>query len=303
MDASNLLEDEQKKQAGGGVIAGSGGVASQGANQQPTGSGFTNLQTYLDANKGQGQGVAQDIVSEGQKGVDTARAAADKTANAWADQTSQKVNTAATEASNQVAQGNTGSVYGGPVNAQAAEGYNDIEKNYQNVKNQANSYANDYNAQKSTLQNKYGYGNGFGALDTFLGRQDGRQTIQDWQGKVDTGSTAQAAQKVNSAIQGGIGQVDKAKTDYKTAQDLKAAQEADHASRVEGVSTAAPLPTTPQAPTRQEATTATPFVTNAAGTAPASVLGIASQVYDTPEEAPKADPYAKALQWLKNHKF
>lgn len=192
----------QAKASPGGILAGSGGAASAQA-AQPVGSGFTNLQTYLSANKGQGGQIADSIISEGQKGVDKARTAADETANAWADGVTQKANDGAADIN---------SPYGGPTDASKETGLNDLETNYQNVKKGADAYAGDYQSQKAGLMKANNYGVGFGALDTFLGRQDGSQKIADWQKNVDTGSTAGAVKKANEGIQG-------AQTDLKFRQN------------------------------------------------------------------------------------
>ena len=186
----DLELQNQAKASPGGILAGSGGAASAQP-AQPTGSGFTNLQTYLSANKGQGGQLADSIVSEGQKGVDTARDAADKTADTWADGVVQDANSGAAD---------TNSTYGGPTDASKVAGLNDLEKNYQNVRDGANNYAGDYQSQKAGLMKANNYGVGFGALDTFLGRQDGASKIADWQKNVDTGSTAGALQKANTGI-------------------------------------------------------------------------------------------------------
>lgn len=230
----DLELQNQQKAGAGGVIAGSGGAASPTPGAQPAGSGFTNLQTYLAANKGQGVGVAGDIVSEGQKGVDSARKAADQYADTWATGGVQQANQAGQDAAAKYDAGraeveadpnNTegayaaarGTVYGGPANAQAIQGYNDLEKNYQNVKTTADNFAGDYNTQKAGLQNKYGYGSGFGALDTFLGRQDGKDTISGWQKGVQPGSAAGQIGKVTDAIAGGQRAVSDAQTAYNAA--------------------------------------------------------------------------------------
>jgi hypothetical protein len=120
------------------------------------------------------------------------------------------------------------STYGGPKTAQDVGGYNDLEKAYQNVKNTATGYAGDYGTQKAGLQQKYGYGSGFAALDTFLGRQDGKDQIQGWAAGVNPGSAEAQVAKVNSAIAGGQKAVSdaqanfqKANTDAKNARSMK----------------------------------------------------------------------------------
>lgn len=195
MATQDELDLQNQQKAGtGGVIAGSGGAASAQPGAQPAGSGFTNLQTYLSANKGQGGQVADQIIAEGQKGVDTARNAADKTAGAWADGAAQRALSGPSEVN---------SVYGGPIDSTKDAEYNQLEKNYQDVRKGADAYAGDYQTQKAGLMKANNYGVGFGALDTFLGRQDGGQKIADWQKNVDTGSTAGAVQKANTAIKSG----------------------------------------------------------------------------------------------------
>jgi hypothetical protein len=210
-------EDELKQGgAGGQVLAGSGGAAGASPTQA-VGSGFTNLQKYLSANQGSGQGVAQDIVDQGQDAVNVARTTADTQAKTWGDNGVQMANQAAADASNpyttaaQALQADPNanitnpytSTYGGPQSAQDVQGYNDLDKAYQNVKNTATSFANDRMTQQAGLQKKYGYGSGFAALDGFLGRQDGRDKIQGWAAGVNPGSAAAEAARVNQAIAAG----------------------------------------------------------------------------------------------------
>lgn len=247
-------EEEQKQGgAGGQVLAGSGGAAS--GSQQAVGTGFTNLQKYLSANKGEGQGIAGDITSQGQKAVDTARNTADTAANTWADAGAQQANTAATNAAstyenaanalradpNYDPVGVRGTTYGGPQSAQDVQGFNDLDKAYQNVRNTATSFANDRATQQAGLQNKYGYGSGFAALDTFLGRQDGKDQIQGWAAGVNPGSADAQVARVNSAIAGGKQQVtdaqagfDKANREAKTARSMDANPQT-HNSPVPGI--------------------------------------------------------------------
>lgn len=216
-------EDElnQQGKAGGQVLAGSGGAAT-GATQA-VGTGFTNLQKYLDANKGQGTGLANDITSEGQKAVDTARSAADTQASGFVDYATQQANSGADNvvgaidtSINQVKnnyQDRAGALeaqkltYGGPADAQAVQGSNDLDKAYQNVRNTGTGYASDRATQQAGLQKKYGYGSGFGALDTFLGRQDGKEQIQSWAQGINPGSAQGAYDKANQAIEGAKGRV------------------------------------------------------------------------------------------------
>jgi len=237
-------EDELKQggTAGGQVLAGSGG-AGGASPAQAAGSGFTNLQTYLTANKGQGQGLANEITQQGQAAVDTAKAKANTDATNWADAGVKSAENAANTAANtynsttealkadpnyQYGNNVWGTTYGGPQTAQDFKsesnfGVNDLDKAYQNVKNTASSFANDRATQQAGLQQKYGYGAGFAALDTFLGRQDGRDKIQGWAAGVDPGSAQGQIDRVNQAIAGGKQTVATAQSGFEQAnRDAKA---------------------------------------------------------------------------------
>lgn len=232
-DQEDLLQQQQQKAAGGGVIAGSGGVGSQAPGN--TGTGFTNLQTYLSANKGSGGGIADNIISQGQEAVSGARKTADDLTAAWEKNALQDVNSASQNASsvyndasaafqadpNYNPTGVRGTTYGGPQSAQDymsnGVGVNDLEKNYQNVTKAAQGFAGDMNTQKAGLQKQYGYGAGFGALDTFLGRQDGRDKIQGWAAGVDPGNASGAIGRVNDAITGGKKSVADAQSGFEAA--------------------------------------------------------------------------------------
>jgi hypothetical protein len=213
----NLDEQNQQKSGAGGVIAGSGGAGSQGPTT--TGTGFTNLQKYLSANQGSGGAIADNIISQGQNAVSDAQKTADTGAAAWADQGVQNVNDGVSTITGQVDTA-IGSLeadrknrqpaydaqkltYGGPKSATEMQGYNDLDKAYQNVKNTATNFAGDLNTQKAGLQKQYGYGSGFGALDTFIGRQDGKDKLQGWANSVNPGSAQSQIDRVNSAIGAG----------------------------------------------------------------------------------------------------
>lgn len=235
-------EDELKQGGvGGQVLAGSGGAAGAAKGPQAVGTGFTNLQTYLSANKGQGGGVADAIIEQGQQAVDTDRSKADTQANAWADSTVTKVNQAANNAAspydtaaaalqadpNASITNPYGSTYGGPQDAKSADGYNDLEKAYQNVRNTASNFQGDRMTQQAGLRNKFGYGSGFAALDGFLGRQDGAGKISSWAQGVNPGSADAQAAKVNSAIAGGKQKVTDAQASFQKAnKDAEAARAA-----------------------------------------------------------------------------
>ena len=240
-------EDELKQGgAGGQVLAGSGGAGA--GPKQAAGTGFTNLQTYLSANKGQGGGIADAITNQGQQAVNTAKTAADTQASTWADGAITNVNQAADDAANPYntaagalqADPNAaitnpyGSTYGGPQTAQdykseSGFGVNDLEQAYQNVKTTATNFQGDRMTQQAGLQKQFGYGSGFAALDGFLGRQDGGDKINSWAQGVNPGSADAQVAKVNTAIAGGKQKVadaqtgfQKANTDAKTARDAAA---------------------------------------------------------------------------------
>jgi hypothetical protein len=235
-------EDELKQGgAGGQVLAGSGGAAGAAKEPQAVGSGFTNLQTYLSANKGQGGGVADAITEQGQQAVNAERAKADTVANTWADngvkQATQAGDNAAdpynTAAGALQADPNAGisnphgSTYGGPQTAQDVQGYNDLETAYQNVKNTATNFQGDRMTQQAGLQKKFGYGSGFAALDGLLGRQDGGDKINSWAQGVNSGSADAQVAKVNTAIAGGKQEVADARTGFQKANtDAKTARTA-----------------------------------------------------------------------------
>lgn len=237
------VQDEEQQGtpgAGGQVLAGSGGAKA--GTGQAAGSGFTNLQKYLEANKGQGEGVANAITDQGQQAVNAEKTKADTYASTWADTGVKQANDAASNAAtvydttanalktdpNYQYSGDVwGTTYGGPQGAQDVSGFNDLDKAYQNVKNTATSYANDHNTQQAGLQKKFGYGSGFAALDAFLGRQDGRDKIQGWAAGVDPGSAQGSIDKVNNAINTGKQTVATAKSGFEQAnRDAKSARSA-----------------------------------------------------------------------------
>jgi len=179
------------------VIAGNSGVGGAGAPSASAGSGFTNLQTYLSANKGEGGFNADQIVAGGQEGFDGAVKTADNLAAG--------VTTAGVAQANAGVEGET---YTGPTSAGDVKGFNDLDKAYTNATDYSNNYANDYGAQKSNLQKANNYGGGFAALDTFIGRQDGRERIQ-------ANNTAQVAGLKNES--GGFKGTSKAQADISGA--------------------------------------------------------------------------------------
>lgn len=235
------LDDELEKQkmgGGGSVLAGSGGAAATPGAPANTGSGFTNLQKYLGANKGSGGGLATAMTEQGQVGVDAATASANQAADTWADNEINTVTRSADDAAGvyTTAQSNLDSdpwAKPGQVptydnkTATDRDGYNALDANYQKAKDYATNFSGDYDMQNAGLQKKFGYGSGFAGLDTFLGRQDGKQTIQNWQAGVTPGNASAQAGKVNTAITAGQGKIDTAKTGYQQGQaNAKAAADA-----------------------------------------------------------------------------
>lgn len=240
------LDDELEKQkmgGGGSVLAGSGGAAATTGAPTNTGSGFTNLQKYLGANKGSGGGLATAMTEQGQEGVDAINKSANEAADKWADGEINTVNRSADDVAGTyaTAQSNlSADPWAKPVaaptydNKAAAdrEGYNALDANYQKAKDHATNFSGDYNMQNAGLQKKFGYGSGFAGLDTFLGRQDGKETIQNWQAGVTPGNASAQAGKVNTAIAAGQGRIDSAKTGFQQGQVAaqKAANDARNAS-------------------------------------------------------------------------
>jgi hypothetical protein len=228
---ATIDELEQQKLAGGAggsVLAGNGGAA-QPVGQSNTGSGFTNLQKYLSANQGQGGQLADSMIGQGQGIVDAGNKVANENADTWAAGQIKDI------------QGNASEVAGGydtaaadiraqPLNLDLAsstpdlkfdttgaadrKGYNDLDAAYQKAITDGNTYATDFNTQNAGMQKQFGYGSGFGALDTFLGRQDGKEKIQGWQGGLKAGNAGAQAAQVNAAITTGQGQIDTAKAGF-----------------------------------------------------------------------------------------
>lgn len=216
----------------GQVLAGNSGVTGSGTGAQPVGSGFTNLQTYLDANKGQAGGAADQIVAGGQQGFQDRVKTADSLASG--------VTAAGTQAAQSGGQGaneGNGFQYGGPNSASDVKGFNALDEGYKAAEDYSNSYADDFNANKAALQKSNSYGNGFAALDAFLGRKDGGANIragnQAQVGSLRDSSggykgTVNARNTIESAIAGGRNTAANAQATFKKQQAdaAKAAQDA-----------------------------------------------------------------------------
>ena len=224
-----ILDDELEKQkmgGGGSVLAGSGGAAATPGAPANTGSGFTNLQKYLGANQGSGGGLATAMTEQGQVGVDAINKSATEAADKWAEGETNTVNRNADGTAGVYTEATNAGNWETPTNAPAFDntdatkrtGYNALEAGYQKAKDHATNFAGDYNMQSAGLQKKFGYGSGFAGLDTFLGRQDGKETIQNWQAGVTPGNASAQAGKVNTAITAGQGKIDTAKTGHQQGQ-------------------------------------------------------------------------------------
>ncbi|HYX38610.1 MAG TPA: hypothetical protein VE954_36365 [Oligoflexus sp.] len=204
----NNQDEEAQNQfpttGGSTVLAGSGGAgASSGPTSpagQTVGTGFTNLQKYLTANQGQGAGIANDMVANGQKAVEGQMQMANQSAITWGDAGVDAANKAGAQQSSQVQQAvdytNSGaSDYIDQTADARVKQYqkpadnptNELERGYANVKNAAALHGNDFNTQKAGLQQKHNYGSGFASLDTFLGKQDAGSKLSTWQNQVNTG--------------------------------------------------------------------------------------------------------------------
>lgn len=191
----NEFDDPTKKVAGGGgqVLAGSGGVSSPASTDGGLGSGWTNLQTYLGANKGGTEGVTNQIIGQGQTQFNNDVAKADGAANTWAD--------------GQIANKD----WGGSTNA--------LEQGYQDVAKGVDSFGNDQGAIKSGLQKANGgYDKGFGALDSFLGVQGGQEQINKW--KTDSVAGLKDAGQFKG-VTNATNKVAGAQNDYMAAEKAK----------------------------------------------------------------------------------
>jgi hypothetical protein len=198
----------------GSTLAGSGGTAPSGpANNQAAstpGSGFTNLENYLGANKGQGAKVADEINAAGDSAIKEVKDTASGLATTYEADGTAAANAGAAQGIADAKSGFSGSTaYNGPAEAPKD---NDLEKAYQNVNDGVDAFSNDPYKGQSALQKNHGYGQGFAALDNFIGRQDGRENIQQWEKNSKAGNAQSSYDKGNAAIKS-------AKDNLKTEQD------------------------------------------------------------------------------------
>lgn len=199
MATINDLNEEQKKAAEGGGLntSGTAGTISGGATGASTtasgaggasaGSGWTNLQSYLDVNQGQGGKLADQVGQDANNQVD-------KFKSTDASSVVGEIGKAAgTEQKDKIVSnvaGNIGdakSFLGQGFGAKQVTDYTaPVQATADSVKGTL-SQLNDQNYQKGTLQklnNKQGnYSGGFGALDSFIlsGDAKGREQLSNIQ--------------------------------------------------------------------------------------------------------------------------
>lgn len=189
-------EEEDTPQSGNStILAGNSGASSP---PQTTGSGWTNLQTYLDANNGKGEGVANNITSKIQGRVDTANSAADQ----WGADASKRVASSARQDlwSDKIKNNPTGidqraygewkasANYNGPQSAANDRGYASAYGGIQKAQNDVELAGDLYGQQalaRQAFDTNGSYTTGQSLLDTFIARGDasGKKAFQDFQNK------------------------------------------------------------------------------------------------------------------------
>jgi hypothetical protein len=182
------LEEDGAPIGGAGVIAGNsaGGGTTQAA-PASTGSGWTNLNKYLEMNKGQTGGLSDSFIGNNQKTVDKAIGSDLVKATKEDSQWSEPINKA-TNLSNEIRTGDVsnvdptkfksvlGSNYNKPQSFNQLEGYKDVLGNFSKAADRIDNIQ-DYGSQKATLTEEFTkdytpYNSGMGTLDTFLLRGD-----------------------------------------------------------------------------------------------------------------------------------
>lgn len=224
------LNKQQQAAAGGGQVL--AGNAGQGSKAGASGSGWTNLQSYLGANQGNTGEIATSVNNAMNKEFNTNATAADtaakgygeagvKTVNAGSNvgainEVINTTNTAGTDytGGNAAAQGLK---YSGPkTGADIKTGRNEVEQAYDNAYKQNEKYGT-YIGARDALRSENNYGSGFAALDSFLGTRN--------EGKAIGGQIAanQAALKTGDQYRG-IVSADKSIAD--AVSGVQAAEEA-----------------------------------------------------------------------------
>lgn len=212
--ASSYLTDEEKKKADAqagvntsGVIEGTAGAGTSAgmAEQQAKapGTGFVNLQQYLDMNKGAGAGIAGKVTEDVNKAADTYSTTAQQKLEQGKEkfseasksgQASQIRSSIVSDAdqNKQAAQDFLGAGYAGPratdLAAPLAADRTKLQSDLSKV--------GDLEQQQANLQKAYGgtgnYSSGYGLLDSFIlqGDQSGRDKINQVKGRAaEVGST------------------------------------------------------------------------------------------------------------------
>lgn len=225
-------EEEKKKLEEGvntsGIVGGTtaGGTAA-GAAEQPQktpGTGYVNLQQYLDVNKGAGAKLASTVTEEANKAADTYKTAADKALEESKNKYGQTVQDATQKASQvksgivqdadvnrNAAKDFLGAGFGGP---QAQDFTAGLAADKGRVQSQLSSVT-DINNQQAALQKNYGkqgnYTQGYGLLDSFLlqGDESGRQQIEATKNRAN-----EVAKTYDSTAQAIASQEQKAKADF-----------------------------------------------------------------------------------------
>lgn len=232
--ASTYLTDEEKKknqEAGvntSGVVGGTtaGGTASGAAEQQAKtpGTGYVNLQQYLDVNKGAGAQLANTVTQDANKAADTYKSAAEKALEESKNKYSQTVDAASQKAgqlqsgivqsasqNRDAAKDFLGAGFNGP---QAQDFTGGLAADKGRVQSQLSSVA-DINNQQAALQKNYGkqgnYTQGYGLLDSFLlqGDESGRKQIEATKNRAN-----EVAGTFDSTAQAIAAQEQKAKADF-----------------------------------------------------------------------------------------
>lgn len=249
-------DDEEQKTSTSGQSSILGGGAAEGA--QSSGSGWTNLQTYLSANEGQGAGIADSLTKGTQQELDknkTDTAAWKKEAEGNVQASTKKddkgyLDTIKTGDVSKIDDGfgawKNLSNYWGANDASQMSGYNDAYSQQSKLKDKV-SGLQDYDSQKASLQDTYkaeapGYTQGMGTLDAFImrGDQSGKDKLQAFQDQnknvgadfdqavADINSSINSAKSNNAYSKDAVNQAIAGRlADYDSSLKQRAGEEAD----------------------------------------------------------------------------
>ena len=240
MATSNYYSDEDEVGGGaGGVIGGGGGGAPAGGagaaapSSNSQGSGFVNLQSYLDANQGGSAAAAQGVTQDFGKGVASSNQelaginAGGMAGAAGADTSGLAVGPDVSQYGQEQALAGLES-YG--MSGATSGGYDRVGRDQEGLRGQADALANDHSTRREAVQRLYGSGrsSGFGNLDSFLlgadesaGLQGGLTAQTDQLGDVEAGrSQVQGAYDAANTQR-----ADNTTANYQTAIGEKAAEE------------------------------------------------------------------------------